>query len=153
MGNNRMTYVPPWWEKTITVYNRYEDPTTRVITWHRHKIDDCFWTYEGNQLTIGNTTLETNTTICRIPQDKLYLEKYQWNALPNDSLNNYFTLGVGDIIILGDVSDVVDEYASGHRSTDLINKYKDLQGCIIVQNVVNNTGTARCIPHYLVRGE
>lgn len=151
--SDQMTYVPPWWEKEITVYNRYEDKVSNVVTWYRRNIPNCFWAYEGNQLTVGNTVIETNTTICRIPQNKKYKERYQWESLSTDEKSKYFTLGTGDIIILGNVSDLVDEYASGHRSTDLINKYKDLQGCIRIQNVANNTGTARCIPHYLVRGE
>ena len=149
--SDRMTYVPPWWEKDITVYNRYEDKVSNVVTWYRHHLSNCFFAYEGNQLTIGSTVLETNTTICRIPQDKRFKERYLWEELSDK--NNYFTLGTGDIIVLGDVSDLIDEYASGHRSTDLINKYKDLQGCIRIQSVALNIGTARCIPHYLVRGE
>ena len=149
--SDRMTYVPSWWEKDITVYNRYEDKVTNLVTWYRHHLSNCFFAYEGNQLTIGSTVLETNTTICRIPQNKRYKAKYLWEELSDK--NNYFTLGTGDIIVLGDVSDLIDEYASGHRSTDLINKYKDLQGCIRIQSVADNTGTARCIPHYLVRGE
>lgn len=149
--SDRMTYVPAWWEKDITVYNRYEDKVSNVVTWYRHHLSNCFFAYEGNQLTIGSTVLETNTTICRIPQNKRYKAKYLWEELSDK--NNYFTLGTGDIIVLGNVSDLIDEYASGHRSTDLINKYKDLQGCIRIQSVALNIGTARCIPHYLVRGE
>ncbi|MBP5710552.1 MAG: hypothetical protein J6W84_06205 [Bacteroidales bacterium] len=149
--SDQMTYTPPWWEKEITVYNRNEDKVSNIVVWYRYNIPNCFWAYEGNQLTIGSTVLETNTTICRIPQNKRFKERYVWESL-NDK-NNYFTLGTGDIIVLGNVTDLIDEYASGHRSTDLINKYKDLQGCIRIQSVANNTGTARCIPHYLVRGE
>ena len=149
--SDQMTRVFPWWEKEITVYNRYEDKLTNIVTWYRCNIPNCFWAYEGNQLTIGSTVLETNTTICRIPKNKRYKARYLWESL-NDK-NNYFTLGTGDIIVLGNVSDIIDEYASGHRSTDLINKYKDLQGCIRIHTVADNTGTARCIPHYLVRGE
>lgn len=151
--SDQMTYAPPWWEKEITVYNRYEDPLTNVMHWFRHNIKNCFFAYEGNQVTIGTTVLETNTTICRIPQNKKYKPRYQWEQLPTDVKGNYFTLGVGDILVLGSVTDIIDEYSTGHRSTDLINKYKNLQGCIVIQNVADNTGTARCIPHYLVRGE
>lgn len=146
-----MTYTPPWWDKEITVYNRFEDKLTDVTTWYRKHLTNCFFAYEGNQLTIGSTVLETNTTICRIPQDKKFKERYLWEELADKS--SFFTLGVGDIIILGNVSDIVDEYAAGHRSTDLINKYKDLQGCIKIQSIALNIGPARCIPHYLVRGE
>ena len=86
-------------------------------------------------------------------KDERFLEKYEWEALTNDTMQNYFTLGVGDIIVMGNVDDIIDEYQLGHRSSDLLSKYKRLQGCMEIQNISINTGTAKCVPHYFVRGE
>lgn len=143
---------PPWWETTITVFNKFEDKQTQVITWYKRVLTNCFWKYTGNKVLVGDTLLETNTTICRIPYNDDFLPKYLWEQLPNDKKSKKFTLGQDDIIVQGEVTDIIDEYTSGSRSSDLLTKYKALQGCITVEQVGINTGTARCSEHYYVRG-
>lgn len=143
---------PPWWDTTLTIYNKFENKQTNVITWYRTKVENCFWKYTGNKVLVGDTLLETNSTICRIPFDERYLEKYEWEQLTSADRANYFTLGQEDIIIKGDVSDIVDEYTKGHRSSDLIAKYKALQGCMVIDHSSINTGKARCSEHYYVTG-
>lgn len=143
---------PVWWDKTITVYNKFTDPQTKVVTWYSYTVGNCFWKYVGNKVTVNNVVLETNDTICRIPLNADYLPKYLWLQQANDTRNNYFTLSQGDIIVLGEVNDVIDEYATGKRATDLISKYKALQGCIEIQDFADNTGAGRCNEHYYVRG-
>ena len=143
---------PPWWETTLTIYNKYEDKQTQLVTWYKSTVTKSFWKYTGSKVSIGETILETNTTICRIPYSDAFLEKYLWEKLASDQKGNYFTLGQGDIIVKGDVSDVIDEYTKGHRSSDLLEKYKALQGCIIIDHYAVNVGTARCSEHYYVTG-
>ena len=147
-----MSEFAPWWDTTITIYNRYEDAQTHVITWYKHTVTGCFWKYTGDKVTINQTVLETNNTICRIPKNNNFREKYLWVQIPNDQMANYFTLGVGDIIVKGEVSDNINEYSAGHRSTDLITKYKALQGCIEIQEVGINVGPGRNNEHYFVKG-
>lgn len=147
-----MNNYPEWWNQTITVYNKFEHTETRVITWYKTVIKNCFWKYTDNKLTIGDTTIETNSTLCRVPINKKFLEKYQWNSLQANQRSNYFTFGVGDIIIRGEVNDVVDEYTSGQRSSDLLKKYKNLQGCMVIESCSINTGEGRGTEHYYVRG-
>ena len=143
---------PPWWETTLTVYNKYEDKLTQVVTWYKTVLTGCFWKYTGSKVLVGDTLLETNTTICRIPYNDNFLEKYLWEQLPNDQKATKFTLGQDDIIVKGEVTDVIDEYTAGSRSSDLLTKYKALQGCITIEQVDINIGTARCSEHYYVRG-
>lgn len=147
-----MSNYPIWWDTTITIYNKFEDPQTQVIKWFKHTVENCFLKYVGDKVKINQTVLETNNVICRIPQDEQFLEKYEWIQLPNDKMEQYFTLGTGDIIIKGDVDDIINEYQAGHRSTDLVNKYKQLQGCLEVQEVAINIGIGRNNPHYYVKG-
>ena len=97
--------------------------------------------------------LQTNTTICRIPKDDRFLDRYLWEALPNDQKGNFFTLSPADIIVKGEVTEEIDERTSGHRSTDFIAKYKKLQGCIEIQSWANNTGKGRNDKHYYIAGE
>ena len=147
-----MNNYPSWWDTTITIYNRYEDKQTNLVTWFRHKVDGAFWKYTGDKVVINNTVLETKNIICRIRKDDAFLEKHEWIAIPNDQMSNYFTLSQGDIIVKGEVADEINEYVSGKRSTDLKKKYKDLQGCLEIQEWSNNTGGGRGNEHYFVKG-
>lgn len=148
----QVSRYPIWWDTPITVYNRYEDPQTNVVIWFRHFIPISFWKDTGNKVTVGDTVLETNDIICRIPEDSKFVEQYKWFELPNDQMGKYFTLGQGDIIVKGEVDDVIDEYVKGHRSTDFKAKYKKLQGLMEIEMVGIKTGPGRVCPHYYVRG-
>ena len=150
MTNN---YNPVWWDSDLTIYNKYTDPTTNVVRWYRTNLSNCFWKHERAKLSVGNTVLETDTVICRIPEDDRFKPKYEWLKIPNDEMSDYFTLGIEDIIINGYVSDDIDEYERGSRSTEIINKYKDL-GVMQIDNVTINTGTGLLFNrHYLVKGQ
>ena len=58
--------IPIWWDTTLTIFNKYEDPLTQVVTWHKHILTKCFWKYVGDKVQINQVTLETNNIICRI---------------------------------------------------------------------------------------
>ena len=147
-----MSNYPKWWNTTITIFNRYENPITHVISWYKTVLDGCFWKYVGSKVNIGNSVIETDNTICRIPENADFLEKYQWVALTSEQRSKFFTIAQGDLIIKGSVDDVIDEYTAGSRSTDVIVKYRELQGCIEVQRVAINTTGGRNNPHYYVTG-
>ena len=147
-----MNQYPVWWDTTLTIYNKYEDAQTNVVTWFRKTIDNCFWKYSNNKVTINDTVLDSNNVICRIPENELFKEKYEWLQLPNDEMGNYFTLGQGDIIVKGDVNFEIDEYTKGQRSTDLLARYKALQGCMQIEQFSVNVGAGRCDPHYYIAG-
>lgn len=147
-----MNNYPKWWDTTVTVYNKYVDPQTQVITWYRTVIDGCFWKDTGNKVTINNVVLETNNIICRIRKDERFLERSAWVALTNDEMGNHFTLSPGDIIIKGSIDEDINEYKSGKRATDLAKKYKALQGCMEIQAATDNTGGGRGNEHYHVTG-
>ena len=147
-----MNIYPEWWNTSITIYNRVEDAQTNVISWYKHAVDGAFWKYVKDKMTVGETVLETNKIICRIRKDEAYMDKSEWLALPNDKKAGFFTLGQKDIIVKGAVEDEIDEYVKGHRSTDIIAKYKALQGCMEIDTVSDNTGGGRGQEHYLAEG-
>lgn len=147
-----MSNYPIWWDTNLTIYNKFEDPQTHVISWFRFTVDNCFWRYVGDKVNINDIVLETNNIIARIPKNEAFLEKHIWVTKPNDQMARYFTLAPGDIIVKGIVTDVINEYASGQRSSDLLAKYKQLQGCMEVQEVAINTGLGRNNEHYFVKG-
>ena len=141
-----------WWDDTITVYNKYEDLQTHLITWYKTILTNCFYKDVGEDVKINNVELETNNIICRIPVKDNYMKPSEWVALPNDEKKNWFTLRQGDIIVEGAVDEDIDEYTSGHRSTDFTAKYKMLQGCMTIERVGDNTGVGRGNEHYRVSG-
>lgn len=143
---------PEWWDTTLTIFNQFKDPQTKIVRWYKTVVDGAFWKYVGDKITIGKTVLETNNIICRIRKDDRFLEKYEWVQKPNDEMSDYFTLAKGDIIIKGAVDEDIDEYTNGRRSNDIIAKYKQLQGCMSIEEMAINVGAGRCDEHYYVKG-
>lgn len=144
---------PVWWDSTVTIYNKYVDPQTQVITWFKNVVTDCFWHLQGSTILAGDVTIDSKTIVCRIPKDVKYMAKQDWVNLPNDQMPEYFTLGQGDIIVKGECEEVIDEYTKGHRSTDLLGKYRQYQAVMEITEFVDSTGVGRNNEHYLVRGK
>lgn len=147
-----MNNYPEWWNTTITVYNKFTDPQTQIVRWFRTVIENCFWKSTGNRVVVGNTALDTKNIICRIRKDTRFKETLVWNELPNDTMQNYFTLSPGDIIVKGAVEDVIDEYTAGKRSSDLLKKYRAANYCMEIQSVSDNSGKSFGNQHYYVMG-
>lgn len=143
---------PIWWESTITVYNKFTDDQTQVVTWYKTVVTDCFWQLTGTEVRVGDSVLDSKSIVCRVPKDARFLEKQQWVQLPNDQMDDYFTLAPGDIIVKGECNFVIDEYTRGSRSTDLLSLYHDYQACMEITEFSNNTGAGRNNEHYLARG-
>lgn len=143
---------PEWWDQQVTIYNKFEDPDTRQVSWYRTQVNKCFWKYVENKLTLGETELQSTSIICRIPKNDLFRERYVWEQMSAVGRMGYFTISPGDIIIKGAITDVVDEYVSGSRSSDLLKKYKKLQGCMVVEQCAIDTGIGRGNEHYKVVG-
>ena len=137
-----------YWDKTITVYNRFEDVITGYVSWYKHVLTNCFVKHTNNVITIGSEKLQTDDNIVRIPYNPTYLTPYEW--LQSDDKANSLTLQAGDIIICGSVDDEINEYIGGQRSNDIIDKYKAL-GVMKIKSVNENTSLPN--KHYLVMGE
>lgn len=138
------------WEQTITVYNKYEDEQTGLIKWYRHKLNNCFYKNTNNKINVGSVQIQTDNSIVRIPAHSDYLPPFEWLNLPNDKKPTKLTLQTGDLIFFGDVSEEIDEYTVGKRSSDLIAKYNTLGSMYIVSANINDWMYGQ---HYFVRGE
>ena len=145
-----MNKFPIWWNSTVTLYNRYEDPVTQVVTWYRSILTDCFWKINTNSVYENNNISVTygNEIICRIPKNENYLNPYLWKRLDAEHRISKFTLQTGDILVNGELTDDINEYIKGQRSTDLVDRYKDL-GVIRIETVADNSDVVRNLPHYL----
>ena len=147
-----MSNYPIWWEDTITIYNRYENKQTQLVTWHKTVITNCFWKSSGNRVKIDDTVLDTDSLICRIPKDARYLNPKDWENLSNDVMGDYFTLKQNYIVVRGNIDENIDEYTKGSRSNDFLNKYK-YDGCFTIKKIGINTGTGKCNEHYYISGD
>ena len=148
-----MSNFPVWWDATVTVYNKFVDTQTNLVSWYRTVVTDCFWKMSGVEVLVGSTLLDSKSIVCRIRKDSRFLEKQVWVQLPNDEKANYFTLAQGDIIIKGRCEEEIDEYTKGHRSSDLLGKYREYQACMEITECSNNTGPGRNNEHYFARGK
>ena len=146
---------PIWWETTITIYNRYDAPTTDLVTWYKTVLTDCFWKASGDKVSIGQVTLDSKSVLCRIPKNASYMDKFEWEQLDttDEAKSDYFTLGIGDIIVKGECSETIDEYTQGQRSSDLLEKYRPYQRCMEIEDLAINIGKGRNNEHYYVRGK
>ena len=147
-----MNHYSQWWDDTITLYNKYTDPTTHKVKWFRHVINDCFYKHTVEKLTVGKTTIDTDTTICRIRVSDDFIDKKSWIDLPDAEKAEKFTLGVGDIIVAEETDFEIDDYTAGQRSSDLVKANKEWPGCFTIETVNINVGGGRGNEHYHVRG-
>ena len=154
-----MSNLPfPWWDKTITIYNKYVDPETQRVTWYKTVVNNCFWKSINELYNMGRYGMsavgiqfEVKNIICRIPEDDRYINKREWNTLEDKA--DYFTLANNDIIVLGEVEDTIDEYTEGQRSNDLLTKYKAYDECMQIEQYVDNVRTGVNLRHYRVSGK
>ena len=139
-----------FWNRTITLYNKHEDEQTGLIRWYRHSLNDCFYKTTNNTVNVGGVQLQTDDNIIRIPKQPNYLSPEDWKNIPNDKKGEHITLRSGDLILLGEVLEEIDEYTQGKRSTDIIKKHSAL-GSVFIKSVNVND----FIPpaHYLIRGD
>lgn len=146
---------PAWWEDTVTVYNKHID-SSKMITWYRTVLKNCFWKHSANALLLSNSIMqyhtirfEDNAVTCRIPKNDNFLQKVQWD----NSDHTKFTLAPGDIIIRGDVNIEINEYEAGKRSTDILQSMKQTGDAITISTVTINVGTGKGCEHYRIVGE
>ena len=143
MSNN----YPSWWDTTVTLYNKFESSTGEV-TWYRTVLEGCFWKYVTDYVRTDNATEMIKVLLCRVRKNSDFLEPEEW--CETDDKDSHFTFSDGDILIKGEVDDVLDEYTKGQRSSDLLKKYKNR--CAEIKEYSGNVGVDRVNEHYLVRG-
>ena len=155
VGGIRMSnsVYPSWWDKTVTVYNKHVDAATDEVTWTHVQVPNCFWKSVHTKVAVGQTIVEGNQLICRVPQSSLYKSNYEWSQLPSEDRGKYFTIDVGDIVVNAPTTDDIDEYANGKRSSDLISKYKAMYGCMEISEFAINVSREMLQPHYRIVGD
>jgi len=121
---------PVWWNKTITLYNKLEATDGSVI-WERTAITDCFFAVKSERVVSGDNIIVSPVFVVRIQPGKL------------------IQANTGDIVVLSDVDDIIDETQKGLRSSDLLSKYG--QSAFLVRVYKDNTGVPTAgLPHYYI---
>lgn len=110
--------IDPTFNTTITLFNRYEVKTDNGIKtqWNKTVLENCF--FPAVQSTgLSDITLSSsfNNYVCRIPESDKFLADYSGQS-------GFFTLRPDDIIVRGEVSDVISD-TDGQRAADLLNRY------------------------------
>lgn len=146
-----MNVYGDWWNSTVTLYNKVTEANGKV-KWYRHVLDDCFYSHTLDKVTVNNTTISSDVSICRIRVSDDFVPKREYDALPEEGKTSRFTLSVGDIIVPEECDFEIDEYEKGKRSSDLKNTYKAYPGCFTADTVSINVGGGRGNEHYLARG-
>ena len=93
----------PFWNATITLYQRRET-ANGAVDWVRSVHSGCFWQRKTLRSRNDGAEFANTASLCRIPEP--------WPVV-----------NIGDIIVCGNVQDVIDEYVAGQRSADLLKKY------------------------------
>lgn len=95
-------------DKTITIINRLKsiDSATRQDVYHKTIVHDCAW-YTSVESNVQGTTVSMGSKHrVMIPFSKKYLQYHEWKK---DGMQDaYYTMNETDIIILGEVTEEVN---------------------------------------------
>lgn len=139
-----MSY-PAWWNKDITLFNRYES-ADGAVKWYKTIISGCsVKNIQSYKISLGKGN-SGSQIIVRIRKSNNYMPPEEWNK--EKHRDRFFTLKGGDIVIIGNVPDSIDEYEKGRRSSDILQKYN--ARCFIIGSVSDNDFGS--LAHYMISG-
>lgn len=120
----------PYWDATITLYQRQADENG-AVSWKRSVFKNCFWQRKAIRDRTNGAEFGMLSAVCRMPAP-------------------YPEVRIGDIIVCGSVEDEIDEYTSGRRSTDLLDKYAG--NSMLVSDVHHNVRKITGMDHLYAGG-
>lgn len=120
-GGGLMSEYPAWWDKTVTLYGRPEDggQWTRTVLRGVFVSFDAVGVREGRRGVPGGGV--DSAALMRVPEGSAEMR-------------------AGDLVVLGEVFDRVDDYAPGQGAGELLAKYRERPGAFEVARVTDNTG-------------
>lgn len=133
----------PWWNQTITICNKLagKDSTTKIDTWKKTVLHNCFFKQHTSRDISGTTVSVGNSVIIRIPQNPDFKEYAEWK---ND-ISVGFSISLGDYIFLGEL----EEDISANNIVSVYNAHKP-NSCVI--RAVNLNEKFGFLEHYKVEG-
>lgn len=133
----------PHWTHKITILSRLagRDSVTRLDTWKKTVLHNCFFKAQVQSGISGTSAAVTQTAVCRIPQNPNYRPYHVWK---ND-ISDGFSISVGDHIILGEVAEDID----ASNVAEVVAKYRP--AAMTVKAFSDNTHVG-FLPHYRMEG-
>jgi hypothetical protein len=127
---------------SMTIYNRYVDPITRLDKWQRHNLNFVYWDASSG-VSISKGMSQNSNVDVYIPTNMNYMTYYTYPI--NFKLNpvGYWTIQNGDIIVKGNITDEIT------KASDLERKYNNVY---TVQNVTENFYGSPNMQHVYIRG-
>lgn len=121
------------WKSRVTIYNDIPKTAAEERHFDRFVIDRC--NIQGGIVSKANGTVENivnAVTVITKAVDK-FKPPIEYRAIPVDLREEYYTVQVGDFIVLSEVDDIV---TTSREFSDLQDKYKD--NGIVVRSVSAN---------------
>lgn len=130
-------------DKTVTIYNKRYDPTTKVTRWLKTVISGISWS--GHQrVTTGEGLTSNDGYSVRVPLTAMpegFLGRSEYAALPDPT--GHWTAQSGDVVVLGIGPDVVGGI------TEITKQFTD---CFTVL-AVHGANLSRLLPHLRLEGK
>ncbi len=145
----QLTYIP-FADTAITIYNKYQylNINGKLMTeWKRSIIPNCLRITKANNISFNGTVVSAYALNVQIPMFEEYIEPYDWANLLNEEMENRFTVQNGDLIVLDEVDDEVDDFSV---IEDIEKKYGSKS--FLITNVNQNFGTFFPLNHIAVMG-
>ena len=121
------------WKQKVTIYNDIPADAVNARRFDRFVIDKC--NIQGGIVSKADGTIENivNAVTVITKDTEHYKQPMEYAKLPVDIKEEYYTVQVGDFIILAEVDDVV---TTSREFAELQNKYAD--NGIVVRSVSAN---------------
>ena len=104
---------------SMTIYNKYVDPITRLEKWQRHVINEVFWESSKGSSFAKGINQNDNVTVY-IPLNMNYMTYYVNPISFRDNPTGNWTIQTGDIIVKGTVTDSIT------KQSELEKKYAEV---------------------------
>jgi hypothetical protein len=124
------------WKQKVTIFNDIEKTAVEDRRFDRFVVERC--NVQGGVVSKEDGTIQNivnATTVITRDVDR-YKSPLEYKAIPVDLRENFYTVQIGDFIVLAEVDDIV---TTSREFADLQEKYKD-NGIVVRSIAVNING-------------
>ena len=140
----------PNYNQTITLYNCLkgaDNPDGTTDVWYKTVLNECFFKCLQTAINSGTSAQMAGSYVSRVPASTKYKKYSDWVKVPAATRGQYFTGNLGDVIILGNSSEIISS-ASPNTASQGLNRNKP--GAFKVTAFSDNSGALQL--HYRFGG-
>jgi hypothetical protein len=131
---------------SITVWNKWRNPSTNKDEWFRHVIPNCAPLQNTVRTVMGTTASLATTTGVMVNENSLYKTSDEWAAGDKTA---FFTLQAGDLVAIGEHAIEITG-ASPYRESDI---RQSLGGkAFVIKIFQDNAAAQKRGRHYYIEG-